>query len=165
MSLIYIVDGYNVMKRSGRFDRKTLKEDRVAFLNYLDHRRPQGSRRNRLIVVFDGRADLFGPGAPQHCEVMFTKGETADEKIKHLVSQSSNVRQIIVVTDDRALGFSVRSLGARIVSGGDFLQRSQKTAGAQRTCERQEQKAELNLVQREIITEELSQIWLKKKSS
>ncbi|MFH0877556.1 MAG: NYN domain-containing protein [Candidatus Omnitrophota bacterium] len=165
MSLVYIVDGYNAMKRSGRFDHRTLKEDRAAFLSYLDHRRPQGSARNRLVVVFDGRPDVFGFATTQYSEVVFTKGESADEKIKELVSQSVGVRQIVVVTDDRALGYSVRNLGARIMGTGDFLLGPPKRSAVRHKGDQGDAGQELNLVQRESITRELSRIWLKKRSS
>ncbi len=157
MSMVYIVDGYNAMNRSDLFQGGSLKDSRAKFLGYLECRRPQGSLKNRLIVVFDGSREVFGQRESYNFEVQFTSGETADDKIKELVSGSARPKTIVVVTDDKALGLSVRSCGARLMSVDEFLSKKKE-----RVCA--DDSPGLNIVQREKITQELKQIWLKKKS-
>ncbi len=64
---------------------------------------------------------MWGPASFSTVKVIFTSGESADEKIKEIVSQAQNKKQIVVVTDDRAIQYYVRSLGAAVMSVADFL--------------------------------------------
>jgi predicted RNA-binding protein with PIN domain len=86
MSVHFIIDGYNVLLRSGLFDQKCLKDARGAFMAYLGHRRPHGSMRNKLTVVFDGRLEFAGLAGGGEVDVIFTAGASADELIKEMVS-------------------------------------------------------------------------------
>lgn len=164
MSLIYLVDGYNVLKRSRRFERESLKSSRDAFLSYLDGQGIKGSFRNRLVVIFDGKPDVWGFCPQGNCEVIFTQGETADEKIKEMTA-GLDPKNTIVVTDDRDLGLSVRTLGAKVLGSAEFMNKAQDKKEARRPRNAEPLKTALNIVQREKITQELKTIWLKKKSS
>lgn len=168
MSLLYIVDGYNVINRSSLFKNKSLKEARNNFFSYLEHDRPHGSFRNRLIIVFDGSPEVFGCRPNYDFEIQFTTGETADEKIKEIVSSSPHSKNIVVVTDDKDLGLSIRSYGAKNMSTEEFLNKKSRQKMDRKASLNKEQgcgdKAELNIVQKEKITQELSKIWLKKRS-
>jgi predicted RNA-binding protein with PIN domain len=165
MSLLYIVDGYNAIKRSSTFDHKILKEARNRFLAWLEHERPHGSLRNRLIVVFDGSSEVFGLKEPTSFEVIFTAGESADDKIKKIVADCPDPKEIVVVTDDKDLAFSVRSNGAKIMSTDEFLSKGAHAKKVILRPQNVEPKVSLNIVEREKITEELKKIWLNKKSS
>ena len=160
MSLVYIVDGYNVIKCSGRFGDKELRAGREAFFSFLENDRPHGSRANTLIVVFDGSQEVFGLRVEAPFEVIFTQGETADDMIKRMVSESGNPKSIVVVTDDRDLGRCVRASGAGLMSSGVFLAKG----GRLRQPEARDATLGLNIVEREKITEELKRIWIKKRS-
>jgi len=162
MSLFYIVDGYNVIKRSGPFCDLPLRLARERFFMFLESRRPHGSVRNRLAVVFDGSAQVFGFKESRTFEIIFTSGESADEKIKEMVRADKNPCNIVVVTDDRELGYAVRQEGARTMACAVFL----KSPGAARKTGRSaakevDLKNALNIVQREKITQELKDLWLK----
>ena len=165
MSLLYVVDGYNAIKRSSRFDHKILKEARSRFLTWIEHERPHGSLRNHLIVVFDGSSEVFGFKEPASFEVIYTSGESADDKIKKIVADFPGPKEIVVVTDDKDLALSVRSKGAKIMSTDEFL--SKKGAGKKVSSRlsRMEHQIDLSIVEKEKITEELKNIWLNKKSS
>jgi predicted RNA-binding protein with PIN domain len=155
MSLHYMVDGYNVLMRSGLFDTKRLQDARSRLMAHLEHCRPHGSRRNKLTVVFDGKADGLGFEKQDSSGVVFTSGETADEKIKKMVERSPRPKDIVVVTDDKELGFFVRRCGARLMSVKDFLG---KPVMAKHTLPQ----GGPSVVEREKITEELGRIWLKR---
>ncbi len=166
MSLLFLVDGYNAMQSSDLFTNREFRDARTAFLGYLEAHRPQGSTRNRLIVVFDGRADVFGERCDFSFEVVFTKGESADEKIKELVAASPAPKSIVVVSDDKGITSVVRRSGASIMSTSEFLRRKklgETPRSMRRACD--EPKADLNIVEREAITQELKGLWLKKRSS
>jgi predicted RNA-binding protein with PIN domain len=155
MSLHYIVDGYNVLMRSGLFDRKRLQDARAAFVAYLEHHRPHGSCRNKLTIVFDGKAEVAGLAECAIMGVLFSAGESADEKIKEMVERSPRPKDIVVVTDDRELGFFVRRCGACLMGSRDFLGKTsvKKKASPARGPD---------VVEREKITEELGRVWLRK---
>lgn len=157
MSLLYIVDGYNVIHRSGLFRDKKLRAAREAFLNFLEAHRPFGSAKNRVIIVFDGSTEVYGFPSNSAFEVRFSSGRNADEEIKELVAKADNPKNIVVVTDDKALARGVRSCGAKIMATEELLNK--------KAVMRKGSDAELNIVQREAITEELRRIWLNKRSS
>lgn len=166
MSLFYIVDGYNLIKRAPLFRDKRLQEARMGFLSFLERYRPHGSIKNRLAVVFDGSAEVFGYRESYSFEVIFTKGQTADEKIREMVASFHRPKDVVVVTDDRELAFSVRSQQAKVMSTLLFLNKGKEEKGLLGKASGgldAEGKPELNIVLREKITEELSRIWLKKK--
>jgi predicted RNA-binding protein with PIN domain len=164
MSLRFIVDGYNVMRRSGAFEAGSLEAQRRAFLGWLETARPQGSARNSVTIVFDGKEEGGVFETPSGTRIIYTPGTTADDRIKEMVEGSSGVRDIVVVSDDKEVICYVRRLGARPMSSRDFM----KTADSGRahrpprrsfeTAERGPGAAEL-----ERITEEVRRIWLKKK--
>ncbi len=166
MSLTYIVDGYNLIKRTPRFDRDELRTARAELFSYLESYRPQGSLKNTLVVVFDSKTDCFVDSPKRSFEVVFTRGETADDKIKSIVSLSHRPKEIVVVTDDKQLKLAVRSCGAQVLSCLEFLKkgRSQEERQTRFFQDKElELKNTLNIVQKEKITAELGRIWLKKK--
>jgi len=166
MSLFYIVDGYNLIKRAPLFKHKRLQEARAGFLSFVELRRPHGSQKNRLAIVFDGSAQVFGYRENYSFEVIFTAGETADEKIKEIVSSFDRPKNIVVVTDDRELLFSVRALQAKTMGTVEFLNKAGKqdrVPSKEKSSLDAEGRLELNIVEREKITEEVSRVWLKKK--
>lgn len=169
MSLCFIVDGYNVLKRSVLFKNRTLQEARAAFISYVDRYRLWGSLRNKIVVVFDGSRDVVGIRQAYPFEVIFTSDETADEKICRLVAAKALPKNVVVVTDDKGLIRLVRPYGVKIMSTQDFLGKSKLTVGFKRgrPSSLQEDIAEpdLNIVEKEKITEELKKIWLDKQQS
>lgn len=162
MSLVYIIDGYNVIKRSSLFNNKKLKDARSAFLSYIDLYRPHGSVRNRVVVVFDGTLEGFSFKENFPFEVIFSQGETADEKIKKMVASFANPKNIVLVTDDKGLALSLRPHGVIIMGTTEFLNKNQNKK--EKGTSLSDAGIELNIVQREKITEEMARLWLKKKS-
>ncbi|MDD5019309.1 MAG: NYN domain-containing protein [Candidatus Omnitrophica bacterium] len=161
MSISYIVDGYNAIKSAAPYCDLPLRQARERFFSYLETRRPHGSLRNRLIVVFDGSSEVFGCRNNQTFEIIFTSGESADDKIQEIVVSSKNPGIVVVVTDDRALGYAVRRAGARTMSCHEFF-KTAAVRGARASVREPDTKNLLNIVQREKITEECRKIWLKR---
>jgi len=146
------------------FQKKQFRDARAAFISYLEIHGLKGSQRNRLIVVFDGKEDVFSPRIDCSFEVIFTRGESADEKIKEIVAASSQPKNMIVVTDDKGIISFVRQLGAGIKSVSEFMKKPKAIKPSARGL-RQDVKIDLNIVLRDAITEELKGIWLKEKRS
>jgi predicted RNA-binding protein with PIN domain len=163
MSLCYIVDGYNLIKRSGRFDDDDLRTSRQKFFAYLEACRPQGSLRNSLSIVFDGSADVVGFREDRSFEVIFTRGESADEKIKSMVQASGRPKDCIVVTDDRDLAIFVRRCGARVMGTLAFTEKGAPVRPRSKNASAGADTSSLNIVEREKITREMERLWLKKK--
>jgi len=155
----YIIDGYNVLKQMPEYTRQKLKKGRDGLIKYLGRKRPQGSPRNRTVVVFDGKGNDGEALLPKYLvakyniEIMFSSGESADDAIRKLVKSSSNPRDVYVVTNDRELRLSVKDYGARPVYVKDFIRRTD-TGDKGRKPERK-----LTPSEQIEITEEMGKIW------
>lgn len=159
MALQYIVDGYNVVKKSPFLNYKKLKDSRDAFLSFIDKYRPQGSRNNKITVVFDGREDVIGFRHNYDFSVIFTKNESADSFIKSAVDKAQHPKNIVVISDDKDIKFYCRAQGAKILEVKDFIKKGCKKIDGPKT--RNSDFSEISSLQRQKINEELSQIWLK----
>ncbi len=130
---------------------KKLEEQRAGLIRYIELKSPQGN--NSVTIVFDGKEDVYSPAVDSKVRIIYTKGESADEKIKKMVKASSQVKSIVVVTDDRDIQYSVRAAGAKISSVHDFLhQKPAPKSGRSRKVSRESEQK---------INEELKDIWLK----
>lgn len=162
MSLHYILDGYNVIKRSLKFSRKELQCGRAALSKFITSLRPHGSLRNQVTIVFDGKENigLDGPVQAAPLRVIFAKTRSADEEIKALVKDAKNPACVVVVTDDRELKFSVRAMGCRVMAVEEFLSKpkAERVAGQEKEAEK-----DISYTAACHINEELSKLWLKPK--
>jgi predicted RNA-binding protein with PIN domain len=169
MSLHYILDGYNVINYVTSLSQKKLEDARRDLLHILEVQRPQGSVNNEVTVVFDGRSDVFG-GSPASVTVriIFTCDETADDRIKRLVDQSANKKNIRVVTNDRGIQHYIKAAGGRVVSVKQFLQRVRSTASLEGPISKGSKdlsaSAEKDISKNKEyqITKEMTKIWLEK---
>jgi predicted RNA-binding protein with PIN domain len=138
MSRQFLVDGYNVMKQIPDLSCRRLEDGRAGLIRFIRERRPHGSGRNGITVVFDGQENVGGFGATADdisadVNIIFTRGTSADDHIRESVEQSSDPGQIICVTDDRELALACRHRGARIWSVEEFVSKGYKEeAAAQR---------------------------------
>jgi len=123
MALHYILDGYNIIKSLDALADLSLEQGRESLLKRINTARPQGSARNQVTVVFDGREDIWGAvtGARGQVKVIFSSGESADDCIKRMVEAAGKVKNIIVVTNDGGITSYVRRLGAKTMGVQDFL--------------------------------------------
>ncbi len=144
MALHFLVDGYNVIHQMPQLDQGKLEVQRLGLIHHIEHHRPQGSIKNKVTVVFDGQGGHLSAPLSSMIETVFSVGESADEKIKTIVDQSKNARNIVVVTDDRDVQSAVRQSGAQVVSVNEFLSKSQ---GRQRHNHKRLQPLLVNLLQ------------------
>lgn len=161
MSVHYIVDGYNAIHKIPSLKDKPLKMARDGLIGFVRVNHLWGSYRNRMTVVFDGKSGVVSPN-PDAClgpniNIVFSRDETADKRIKRLVDESSNPKQLVVVTDDRDIMYYAKSGGAKTLSIKEWV--CKKKAPEQRLLANGRNNAPAEL---DNITEELKRIWLKK---
>ena len=162
MAVHYIIDGYNVVKQVHFLTGLKLRDGRDGLVRFIEQYRPQGSRRNQVTIVFDGSDEVDAPQIPSSVRVLFSKRESADDKIKRMVETSRNPRCLIVVSDDKAIKFYCRAAGAACMSVKDFL--TPKSASPlQAEADASLDKPDPDDAVAARITEQLKAIWLKSK--
>jgi predicted RNA-binding protein with PIN domain len=125
-----LIDGYNLIKRSSTLAQKKLEDGRQSLISFVERSRPQGSDRNKVTIIFDGKPGMYGLPVTTEVRVFFTEYESADDKIKALVEDAANKKELVVVTDDRDLMLSVRKLGANVMSNADFIGKADQSRKA-----------------------------------
>lgn len=135
-----------------------LEDQRQYLIQWLESRAPQGSARNAVTVVFDGRTDVWSPSVSSAVRVIFAQGQSADDKIIAMVEEAANKKNIVVVTDDRALQYAVRALGAKVSGVQTFLGQ-----GASARVGRPESGKNISKTLEHKITSEFTRIWVEKK--
>jgi predicted RNA-binding protein with PIN domain len=160
MSLLYIIDGYNIINHP-LFSRthKKIKNTQIALLEFIKTGKLTGSLKNKITVIFDGYPTSDGCDyGGNDIEVIFSRKISADDKIKRIVEESANRKNVVVVSDDREISFIVKSLGARCLGIEEFVGKDEKSRGCQKN---DLLKPELSYTQIHKINQELSKIWLK----
>ncbi len=156
MSLHYILDGYNILHKLPLPESGTLEQHREILIRFLQDRRPHGSPNNDVTIVFDGQPEHYGPGSMRgNIRIVFTDGETADEKIKKMVADERSKGHIVVITDDRGIRLAVRSSGAKVLGVLEFISLRAETSSSPSTRKGMSQEVRQN------IDDELKKIWLK----
>lgn len=151
--LHYLIDGYNVIGQMSFLSGKTLRGEREELIKFIEQKKPQG--KNKITVIFDGQENVFSfQQEKQEVEVIFSQGISADDKIKKMV-EKRDARQVVVVSDDKEIKFYVRSLGAKVLSVKEFVEK-----GLHRKKRVFSQEKKLPSQTREI-TEEMEKLWLK----
>ena len=113
MEKTIIVDGYNVIYSKN----PKIKELEAARNMLIQHSKL--FRGKKIIIVFDGK---LGVSSNHETNVIFTKGESADDYIKRFVRDSKTPNHITVVTRDKSIIGFVKSIGASVMSPSEFLQ-------------------------------------------
>ncbi len=152
-------------------DGQRLEDGRHQLARFIELRRPQGSSRNPVTIVFDGKAGHWSGPDASGVKVVFTEGETADTRIVRMVSQAPNKKSVVVVTDDREVQYAARALGAQVSGVREFLGRVLKSSAKMRGGEKesgssQERGAQEKYISQTLahtITSEFEKIWLNHK--
>ena len=123
MAVHYILDGYNIVKQIPALDLKNLRGSRDKLIRFIEVKRPQGSIKNKVTVVFDGKPGIAYAQNSATVEVLFSQNDSADDMMRTLVKRARHKKATVVVTDDKELRFSIRALGGAVMSVADFLAR------------------------------------------
>lgn len=165
MAIHFILDGYNIVKQASPFSDLAIDVARERFIRAIERYQPQGSRRNQVTVIFDGRPGNVSPVVSASVKVIFSYDESADDRIKSLVEASDNPRNMVVVTDDREIQYYVKGLGAGVwpvkafmdKTGGVLVKKDEGQAGRILS-----QSKEISKTQEYKITQELEKLWIEK---
>lgn len=160
MSLHFVIDGYNIINHPQfRRAHKSSPDERAALLSLIRRKKLTGSLKNKVTVVFDGYPDSRArPLDESGILVIFSRRVSADEKIKMIVEQTAERKNIIAVSDDKEIRFTVKSLRAQALGVDEFFLAKEKPKN-DRKGEMIE--PELNYTQMQKINQELEKIWLK----
>jgi predicted RNA-binding protein with PIN domain len=151
--LIYLIDAFNVIHKVPQLTGSS--SPRNDFVNYIRKNNLTGSSKNKVVVVFDGYPPISDSPSGQY-DVVFSCDASADDVIKKRAGNYKNKKELVVVTDDRAIRDHIRQLGAGLLSVTDFLNKAKKpdaTSGRE---------AISDSLAREI-TDEMSRIWDREK--
>ena len=119
--MAYLIDGNNFI---GFTDQAALStaDSRPKLISKL--LKFQSVVKSRVLLVFDGPPDFFMEKLNKNkkkFKVIFPQtNQTADEVIKEIITQETDLRRFFVVTDDREIKSFARSKGAKLLSCRDF---------------------------------------------
>jgi predicted RNA-binding protein with PIN domain len=157
------------MKKIPDLSQRRLEDGRAGLIRFIRERRPQGSDRNSITVVFDGQEDVVGAVEPLNdVRVVFSRGMSADDHIREGVEHASDPQNIICVTDDRELALACRHRGARIWSVDEFVSKGYKeeTTAARRSQDKRRREGDGKAISQTVarkIDQELEALWVRKK--
>ena len=147
-----------------------LEDQRRDLVCFIEQCSPQGSSKNRVTIVFDGDEDVFGGMKSSAATIVFSQGESADDKIRRIVAEAKNTKNIVIVTDDRDIQYAVGALGAKAISVSQFLSKGQSTGKRKPAAQKNTKQAKkvsselekyISKTDESKITSELGKIWLK----
>jgi len=167
MALHFVLDGYNIIKQTGFLDELAFASGREKLIKLIESFQPQGSTRNQVTVVFDGRPGMSSPQSAA-VKLVFTYDETADEWIKRFVDNSPGPKNIVVVTNDREIQRHVRNVGAAVWPVKDFvwkLKPGPEPAGSKSAVPGRRESKVISKSLEYRINAELEALWLKKSKS
>ncbi len=161
----YIVDGYNVINSSDVFSASTLEGRRNKLVDFINQRRPHGSLRNSVTIVFDCKSknpyesNGYNRSHIGEIEIIFSDGVVlADDIIAELANNSKNPYEITVVTNDKGIRRRTAPSGAKYESVESFIAKGYKQKNIKRVNEF------LSGDAKEDINEELERLWIKKRT-
>ena len=123
MSLQYIIDAYNLINHPAF--KPAVKSDlnlTHCLADFIRSNRLSGSKNNNVILVFDGYPPQDA-GIPREDNLlcMFSRTQEADELIKKIVEESTQPKNIIVVSDDKEVQIMSRFLKAQVCGVEEFI--------------------------------------------
>ncbi len=157
MSLHYIIDGYNLIKHRSFIPASNIHDPRFALILFLRQKKPCGSPKNKVTIIFDGYSGDFSLQELEY-EVIFSCESSADERIKEIVESAAVARNLVIVSDDRQIRDFARLCGALLLGIEEFLGRGEKK---KRVEDNGQSKPDLSYGDTQKINEELRNLWLK----
>jgi len=161
MALHFILDGYNVLKKTSALADMKIEVGRETLVRLIETYQPQGSLNNPVTIIFDGGPGMTAVSHESPVRVFFTYEQSADEEIKRRVQESGRKRSLVVVTDDREIQYYVKSLGAQVMPTNDFLARLKPRRKVGRPSDPDPKVTDYTMTTK--INKELSDLWLNKR--
>jgi predicted RNA-binding protein with PIN domain len=116
----YIIDGNNLIGSSPDISLDD-KDSRKKIIYIL--KKYQGVKNNNIIVVFDGEPDgtLNRESLKNKFTIVYPKyGDSADDEIKKIIDNYTNLKDVILVSSDRELKTCAKKKGARTINSIEF---------------------------------------------
>lgn len=157
-----MLDGYNIIHQLPSLSPLKFDEQRQALLLLLDSKRPQGSSRNKVTVVFDGQPGHVSLDTLSSIAVVYSQFETADDRIRRIVEDTTLKKNMVVVTNDRDVQYSVRGMGAQVTSVEEFFAKAHEPKRSPSQNVKTESGKNISKTLEFKINSEFSSIWLKK---
>ncbi|MBM3245777.1 MAG: NYN domain-containing protein [Candidatus Omnitrophica bacterium] len=162
MSLQYVIDAYNIIHHS-IFNRsnKDTQDPRQALLRLIQEKRLTGSPKNKVILVFDGYPACASVESQKsdNISIIFSRKISADDKIRQILDESGNLKNTVVVSDDKEVKFFARACGARVLGVAEFAAEKEKPQ------DKDAFEFKLSYSQMHRINQELKKIWLPDKAT
>jgi predicted RNA-binding protein with PIN domain len=145
--------------------QEKIEDERLKLIHFVERLQPQGSSKNEVTIVFDGRPGLFSWQGAGGIKVLFSMEQSADDVIRRLVAEANNKKNIVVVSNDKELFLATRAQGAKIVNVQKFLaQPHPSTKGVRQDQGKEKEPSKYIPKTLEFkINAEMEDIWLKKK--
>lgn len=107
---------------------------------------------------------MYGLPSGSEAGVVFTEYESADDLIKSRVEEAKNKKEIVVVTDDKALMLYVRSFGVAVMSVREFYSRGTTVKPSSKSGGKPAERSKVITSGFEhTVNQEFEKIWLEKK--
>jgi predicted RNA-binding protein with PIN domain len=162
MALHYIIDGYNVLKQLSNITKIKVSTKAEGLVSFLFSYHPQGSKRNKVTIIFDGYGEINSQFREKGINVIYSKKISADDYIISYIKKMGRITNIKMVSDDRELRYRAKILGAKVVNVDEFLKPVVKKKEKRKAI--REDKPSLYSKKAQEITSYLEKIWLRKNS-
>lgn len=163
--MIIILDAYNVVHRVPEFKKcldVSLERGRKVLVSFCKEWLSVRRDVEQFWLVFDGQGMPGGEGAQggRGVRVMYSAGgETADERILHLIEEVGRYSSFVVVSDDAAVARGARVLNAETMSVMSFygtLRKGRRQRGSESEGSADK---DLSPEEKHSITESLKREW------
>lgn len=166
--MIVLIDGYNVIKKSGLFRRseeQALEQARGFLIRLCQQYQSAKRGIQEIIIFFDGKEgfawdkDQF----PRTIQIYFSRGQTADQLLVDWLDQHPDKKPVTAVTDDMSLRSHARVRGAQILSVNEWVERlrpDRKPVSASAAKKKSSgNPREISVSKESQITRELKKLW------
>ena len=121
----YLIDGYNLGHKIPEVVQLLKRKDFYAAIERIVHivEARLNARRNRVIIVFDGKKGLFDfPRNSFAVEIIFSrKPQEADDIIRDILRHEPSPSDWTVISSDNEILRTARDLGAKFIRSESFV--------------------------------------------
>ena len=120
-----ILDGYNVIHAVPELEKlldSSLQAAREGLIQSCERYKAVQGNIHKIVIVFDGQSEYDGlpSGSRAGIEIVFTSGESADEKILEIIQDSRDTDSFIVVSNDNYISNNSRAMRTAVVPVSQF---------------------------------------------
>ncbi|MCX7917821.1 MAG: NYN domain-containing protein [bacterium] len=119
----YIIDGFNLIKTSfiKKYERQGIEFAQEFLIDILERYKRKHPTID-ITIVFDGKSSNFSFYQRRKIKIIFSNETSADEKIREILENRKERKQIWVVSDDREVQEFTKILGSKFINVNEFLE-------------------------------------------